>query len=1196
MPNSKKVEELRDYLRVSELADALWGKGKTHGAAVMVGAGFSRFAKKIPPTTPDPPLWADLAKAMQEKLYPNRNQHSINSPPSLADEFQATFGKLKLEHLIRTMVVDTAWNPSDTHKNLLSLPWTDILTTNWDTLLERTALSLPLCRFQDVVYVPTDLARARGNRIIKLHGSLPSNTPFIISAEDFRRYPMQFAPFVNVARQILIENELCLLGFSGDDPNFLEWSGWIRDRFGKLAHPIRLVGVLDLPEPKRRALEDRNITPIDLAELVPDLPRCVRYERAMNIFLRYLLHAKPTVKSEWSISMNHDQVWQEVNQTRQVNIKTLLQVWKHDREAYPGWILAPYSQRKAIKSTIIHPEQIVDFSKLDSTLRAKFLYEFVWRNSTALQPLSEEIAKQIKDLVESDGDVSLSTAKKIALRASIVQASRYEQDWKEFDERITLLEKVGVREAQVEACYQRCLKALSNFDYGFIADHEEEIKGNDPIWKLRRSRLLAEIGDTEKAETLLEEAYESVRVLRNRDRTSAWLLSRDLWASWILKRVRKDLDAEHADWHLISGSNEIGPKEEISELDQRMVNYIVQHRDSRFDRQPAFEPGYRRSKQSINFDLMSRFPLYIELNLISELVGIPPKIGRIDILASRLIKAMPPDTNYTFYPGEICDLLRVGEFADKDWLEIQLSRVAIAIIPDDIVSDLSMKIRRGIDFIVAQVGSKRIAYSAMKEFGLIDRLTYLIESLSRLSVRECVDSFEIFKYGIKLSCEPVLRRTSMLDCLSNLLHRSIQAMHPDMHSKICLNLLQLPVVSEEENDDRRISQRWNKVFDAMKRRSWKSCEKNDIWRNRIEELISAAANNSGLGDRADAIYRLFLLFRCDALTSAESRNFVKAVWKECEMGEFPRDTDLSVNNFLLIPFPDLRSARKLFDNEVVSNLSSGNFQVDNVMALIRASLEYLTGKHRPYKIDKHKAYSIIDEVLTKNGRVVRRPVLFFFDPEKDYDLELIDQLLGITVLPSVSWSDLDPKIAKELLQFLADGSYPWTTLSLLRLVDQHGLEFKEVLGTILGKLLPMSCSCSKTLRALQWFTKQGYIDEKILTSQYLGELVSILPSSRDSLTINILRLLSEVIRAQGLKSLDTDRLVLALGGFRRILAYRPDLERLQLPDLGLLRTEVVKISALLLEHGYSDKSSVLEDWRKEINSDPLPEVRYALVE
>jgi hypothetical protein len=40
-----------------------------------------------------------------------------------------------------------------------------------------------------------------------------------------------FAPFVNTVQQTLLEKSLCLIGFSGDDPNFLQWIGWIRDNF-----------------------------------------------------------------------------------------------------------------------------------------------------------------------------------------------------------------------------------------------------------------------------------------------------------------------------------------------------------------------------------------------------------------------------------------------------------------------------------------------------------------------------------------------------------------------------------------------------------------------------------------------------------------------------------------------------------------------------------------------------------------------------------------------------------------------------------------------------------------------------------------------------------------------------------------------------------------------------------------------------
>ena len=106
----------------------------------------------------------------------------------------------------------------------------------------------------------------------------------------------QFAPFVNLARQVLLENELCLLGFSGDDPNFIEWSGWVRDQLGGHARPIRLVGALDLSYSRLRLLEKRNVTPIDLAPLVKDVPGENRHLRAAEIFLGFLHKARPQPK------------------------------------------------------------------------------------------------------------------------------------------------------------------------------------------------------------------------------------------------------------------------------------------------------------------------------------------------------------------------------------------------------------------------------------------------------------------------------------------------------------------------------------------------------------------------------------------------------------------------------------------------------------------------------------------------------------------------------------------------------------------------------------------------------------------------------------------------------------------------------------------------------------------------------------
>ena len=72
-------------------------------------------------------------------------------------------------------------------------------------------------------------------RIFKLHGSFPSQFPLIVTEEDYRTYPSEFAPFVNTVQQAMMETVFILIGFSGDDPNFRNWSGWVRDNLGEAA-------------------------------------------------------------------------------------------------------------------------------------------------------------------------------------------------------------------------------------------------------------------------------------------------------------------------------------------------------------------------------------------------------------------------------------------------------------------------------------------------------------------------------------------------------------------------------------------------------------------------------------------------------------------------------------------------------------------------------------------------------------------------------------------------------------------------------------------------------------------------------------------------------------------------------------------------------------------------------------------------
>ena len=252
--NNKIPQNIRIYL--DESADKLWMKPSR--ACVLVGAGFSRNAIKLQESTLTAPTWENLADDMIKKLYGNNGVNtSYTDMLNVAEEYEAQYGKGELERFLKNKIPDNSLEPSELHKLFMSLPWSDVFTTNYDTLLERASESVVDRNYERVV-CKTDLILSHSPRIIKLHGSFPSNGPYIFTAEDYRKYPIENAPFVNTVQQALLENTLCLFGFSGDDPNFKKWIGWIKDNMGDNMPKIYLIGILNLKSSKKCLLESNR--------------------------------------------------------------------------------------------------------------------------------------------------------------------------------------------------------------------------------------------------------------------------------------------------------------------------------------------------------------------------------------------------------------------------------------------------------------------------------------------------------------------------------------------------------------------------------------------------------------------------------------------------------------------------------------------------------------------------------------------------------------------------------------------------------------------------------------------------------------------------------------------------------------------------------------------------------------------------
>ena len=519
------IISLPDYPALQQLARALWRNGSVRGASILVGAGLSKNAGRPADDSPEPPLWWELLEKMIERLYPHDPNAAPSNPLRIAEEYRTYFGQAGLDDFIRTNFPNKSWTPGRLHIELLELPWTDVLTTNWDTLLERAAENSVDYSYE-VVRTEADLTYAKSPRIVKLHGTIGDPGPLIFAEEDYRTYPAKYAAFVNFARQVFIENELCLVGFSGDDPNFLQWAGWVRDHLGGSARQIYLVGNLRLERATRRYLEAHNIAPIDLAPLVNGLPRKLQHAAATRIFIDELRKAKPPPRHEWKLTPSDQfplsragaDAYPRVHKDHPFAadlLKKTIPLFKADRQNYPGWLICPARHRQTLNyagdAHWLVRKPVLDL--LEPKLRAEALFEILWRRTTAFSPIDVQLAAALTELVDAkppevDPDLRLEFALALMRDARVSHDDDALKRWGAIIETEAAADSVIRQEAE----YQWCLRARDRMDLAALTTRLANITSDDPIWKLRCAALHTEVGEYVKAAKLIKDATADLNV------------------------------------------------------------------------------------------------------------------------------------------------------------------------------------------------------------------------------------------------------------------------------------------------------------------------------------------------------------------------------------------------------------------------------------------------------------------------------------------------------------------------------------------------------------------------------------------------------------------------------------------------------------------------------------------------------------
>lgn len=482
-------------------------------AALMVGAGFSKNADKISVTEKEFLNWNQLADRFYESIYSTEREEipRYNNPLRLAQQVEVISGRPVLENILKESVPDLDYAPSNLFTKLMELPWVDIFTTNYDTLLERAADKVVSRRY-NVVISQDDLVNSSSiPRIIKLHGSFPSQRPFIITEEDYRTYPKKFAAFVNTVQQALLENVFCMIGFSGEDPNFLNWIGWIRDNLGKSnSQKIYMISVNHVETATVKLLLEQNIIVVDLEEKWSEKSICER----VTAFLAEL--EKVVDKKE---NIDYWKIINRVRFQREDEIKIIVKSLKEVNDSYPGWKYLPWKYKKKVSYLLLDllelEERVLSKDDIEIKNQLEFVYEYVRFSDIVGRPLTEGTVNRVWNFIaqfEDETDDIKIKSQKIYLQ--LLRAFRELAWWDKYDEceRKILNELLSYDDKQF---FYSC--KLWKYFYCFdiktflIELNRWNLASGDLEWTLQKASMYCIVGKLREAEQMLMENLVLIR-------------------------------------------------------------------------------------------------------------------------------------------------------------------------------------------------------------------------------------------------------------------------------------------------------------------------------------------------------------------------------------------------------------------------------------------------------------------------------------------------------------------------------------------------------------------------------------------------------------------------------------------------------------------------------------------------------------
>lgn len=1247
-----------DLVHVERIAEALWRKSPFGNVTLMVGAGLSLNAHNIADPSRKMLTWKDLAENLCEKLYPSSDKlltkqrdealiqaHSTSGALRLAQQFVASFGRDELNQLLKTLLTDDGFEPSPLHADFLNLSWADIFTTNWDTLLEKANGANKYAVIRKI----SDISFARQPRIIKLHGSFPSYKPFIITEEDYRKYPADFAPFVNMVQQSMMERPFCLIGFSGDDPNFRHWIGWVRDNLREYTHPIYLVGWLELAPPQRKEFESLNIVPVDLS-LLPgsdDWHTDKKHFLALDWFLKTLKDGPSnkdlgSQRPSQSISDPPARIAQEVDTEKLVyshitgpgkeierieELRGQVSIWRNERENYEGWVVAPRRVRSVFWTYTEY--WIGDVSRVIHLMlpweRLFTLREIIWRLDVSFTPLFNEL---IESVTQSLNDIDPNGRKCfkdglelpwpkpdwaeahnawLEVAMALLRHYRLEGLANQFEMLALRIEKLRDSINLVDALtYQRTMFAIQCMDYTSARTMLPRwlVEDSDHIWAIRKAGILFELGDFDAAYELLTITLPAIRRSIRYDFNDYATLSCEGCAMQLIEIAElekryfgKDAQKEEnkngtknpewaARWKTLL-ANDCDIRDEWQTVCTLLETTPPDPRSNRKIRQRSFDLG--QTSTSRHYGSGGQFLPAYQAIVFTEVAGMPPRIssgaGGV-IVGSTGLKRASIWLKIIEPELAIRMLLRTCTSESDETLKAVATRETITQLKNGFAEE-------AVNILLQGSGCIGETISADKK--QLDKLRVAMELLSRLTLRltDPEEQKKVFNLAISLAHNlAVSGHLWLAGALSNLLTRVIECFDTQAQCDLILSLLKLPTEGIEERTFG--GEPWWGDFSNLQEqqiRFHRDSQPED-WSEVVGRLLAESGKR---GSRRRAVWRLTFLHCCKLLTESEQQTFAKSLWTTefISTAGLPGQTDLYPWVFLDLPALEVGMAERLIRAKYLTIEGAAKVSLNDYLKEFGGIVNILRERKQLLALSPDEMSVITSKVIDWAKESYSPSSHPFADIDADKE---IPKTIGVAkLLPFISIEEHEFPLIKSRFDLLENDQISCYRLYPPLIAKQPDLADPLISRLKTGIAGDDPDSSSNALHALAFWLSLAETGHANLPPNHLLEEVGLaIYLRREPVLAIALQFATLVFEKQPEVAIRTisDRALMGLDYLFNATRYDQAIESglTERIDVPLVRYYCVKLAIAMTKIGYSDHP-VLSRWIDDAKDDPLPEVR-----